>query len=67
MTTEISSARKRYDFGSVIVFGLGGIGTEITKSIGSVSRLSIKPWRDDLLKIQDLKLLQGYRGKKPAT
>ena len=63
----ILGAKKDNDFGSVIVFGLGGIGTEITKSIG----IGLPPLNQTLARrlIESsgiYKMLQGYRGKKPA-
>ncbi|HVN95016.1 MAG TPA: bifunctional acetate--CoA ligase family protein/GNAT family N-acetyltransferase [Syntrophorhabdaceae bacterium] len=63
----ILGAKKDNDFGSVIVFGLGGIGTEIMKSIG----IALPPLNQTLARrlIEDsgiYKMLQGYRGKQPA-
>ncbi len=63
----ILGAKKDNDFGSVIVFGLGGIGAEIMKSIG----IGLPPLNQTLARrlIEDSgisKILQGYRGKMPA-
>lgn len=63
----ILGAKKDNDFGSVIVFGLGGIGTEIMKSIG----IGLPPLNQTLARrlIEDsglYNMLQGYRGKTPA-
>ncbi len=63
----ILGAKKDNDFGSVIVFGLGGVAAEIMKSIG----IGMPPLNQTLAKrlIEDsgiLHMLQGYRGKKPA-
>ena len=63
----ILGAKKDNDFGSVIIFGLGGIGAEIMKSIG----IGLPPLNQTLAMrlIEDSgisKMLQGYRGKTPA-
>jgi acetyltransferase len=63
----ILGAKKDNDFGSVIVFGLGGIGAEIMKSIG----IGLPPLNQTLARrlIEDSgisRILQGYRGKTPA-
>ena len=63
----ILGAKKDNDFGSVIVFGLGGIGAEIMKSIG----IGLPPLNQTLARrlIEDSgisKMLQGYRGKTPT-
>jgi acetyltransferase len=63
----ILGAKKDNDFGSIIVFGLGGIGAEIMKSIG----IGLPPLNQTLARrlIEDSgisKMLQGYRGKTPA-
>ena len=67
ITRLILGAKKDNDFGSVIVFGLGGIGAEIMKSIG----IGLPPLNQTLARrlIEDSgisKMLQGYRGKTPA-
>jgi acetyltransferase len=63
----ILGAKKDNDFGSVIIFGLGGIGAEIMKSIG----IGLPPLNQTLAMrlIEDSgisRILQGYRGKTPA-
>lgn len=63
----ILGAKKDNDFGSIIVFGIGGISAEIMKSIG----IGIPPLNQTLARrlIEDSgisKMLQGYRGKTPA-
>jgi acetyltransferase len=63
----ILGAKKDNDFGSIIVFGIGGIGAEIMKSIG----IGLPPLNQTLARrlIEDSgisKMLQGYRGKTPA-
>ncbi len=63
----ILGAKKDNDFGSILVFGLGGIGTEIMKSIG----IGLPPLNQTLARrlIEDsgmYTMLQGYRGKTPA-
>jgi acetyltransferase len=63
----ILGAKRDNDFGSVIVFGLGGIGAEIMKSIG----IGLPPLNQTLARrlVEDSgisKMLQGYRGKMPT-
>ena len=63
----ILGTKKDKDFGSVIVFGLGGIETEIIKKIA----IGLPPMNQTLARrlIEDsgtYEMLQGYRGKKPA-
>jgi acetyltransferase len=63
----ILGAKKDNDFGSVIIFGLGGVGAEIMKSIG----IGLPPLNQTLAMrlIEDSgisRMLQGYRGKTPA-
>jgi acetyltransferase len=63
----ILGSKKDNDFGSVIVFGLGGIGTEILKSVA----IGLPPLNQTLARrlVEDsgiYKMLQGYRGKAPA-
>jgi len=63
----ILGAKKDKDFGSVILFGMGGIGTEVFKdiSIGLPPLNQTLAWR--LMEETEVyKMLQGYRGKKPA-
>jgi acetyltransferase len=63
----ILGAKKDKDFGSVILFGMGGIGTEIFKDIS----IGLPPLNQTLARrlmeeTKVYKMLQGYRGKKPA-
>jgi acetyltransferase len=63
----ILGTKKDKDFGSVIIFGLGGIETEIIKKIA----IGLPPMNQTLARrlIEDsgtYEMLQGYRGKKPA-
>ncbi|MCX5816739.1 MAG: bifunctional acetate--CoA ligase family protein/GNAT family N-acetyltransferase [Proteobacteria bacterium] len=63
----ILGTKKDKDFGSIILFGMGGIGTEIFKDIS----IGIPPLNQTLARrlmeeTQVYKMLQGYRGKKPA-
>lgn len=63
----ILGAKKDKDFGSVIIFGMGGIGTEIFKDIS----IGIPPLNQTLAhrlmeETQVYKMLQGFRGKTPA-
>jgi len=63
----ILGAKKDKDFGSVIIFGMGGIGTEIFRDIS----IGIPPLNQTLAQrlmeeTHIYKMLQGYRGKTPA-
>jgi acetyltransferase len=63
----ILGAKKDKDFGTVILFGMGGIGTEIFKDIS----IGLPPLNQTLARrlIEETKvynILQGYRGKTPA-
>lgn len=63
----ILGAKKDNDFGTVIVFGLGGVAAEIMKTVA----IGLPPFNQTLARrlIEDsgvLKMLQGYRGKMPA-
>ncbi|MCX8023054.1 MAG: bifunctional acetate--CoA ligase family protein/GNAT family N-acetyltransferase [Syntrophorhabdaceae bacterium] len=63
----ILGSKKDSDFGSVIVFGLGGIGTEIMRKVS----IGLPPMNQILARrlIEDsgiLHMLKGYRGKPPA-
>jgi acetyltransferase len=60
-------AKKDKDFGSIILFGLGGIGTEVFRDIS----IGLPPLNQTLARrlMEETKvypMLQGYRGKKPA-
>lgn len=60
-------AKKDRDFGSVIIFGMGGIGTEIFKDFS----IKLPPLNQTLARrlIEETtvyKILQGYRGKPSA-
>jgi len=63
----ILGAKKDKDFGTVILFGMGGIGTEIFKDIS----IGLPPLNQTLARrlIEETKvynILQGYRGKTSA-
>jgi len=63
----ILGAKKDRDFGSVILFGMGGIGTEILKDYA----IGLPPLNQTLARrlmeeTKVYKMLQGYRGKAPA-
>ncbi len=63
----ILGAKKDNDFGSIIVFGLGGISAEIMKSIS----IGLPPLNQTLARrlVEDSgisKMLLGYRGKTPT-
>ena len=63
----ILGAKKNEDFGSVILFGMGGIGVQIYRdfSIG-LPPLNQALARKLMEETRVYKLLQGYRGKPPA-
>lgn len=63
----ILGAKKDKDFGSIILFGMGGIGTEVFKDIS----IGLPPLNQTLARrlIEETKvynILKGYRGKTPA-
>jgi acetyltransferase len=63
----ILGTKKDKDFGSIILFGMGGIGTEVFKDIS----IGLPPLNQTLARrlmeeTEVYKMLQGYRGKKPA-
>ncbi|MCX5798043.1 MAG: bifunctional acetate--CoA ligase family protein/GNAT family N-acetyltransferase [Proteobacteria bacterium] len=63
----ILGTKRDKDFGSVILFGMGGIGTEIFKDIS----IGLPPLNQTLARrlmeeTEVFKMLQGYRGKPPA-
>lgn len=63
----ILGARKDRDFGSVILFGMGGVGAEIFRDFS----IGLPPLNQTLVRrlIEDTKvhkMIQGYRGKQPA-
>jgi acetyltransferase len=63
----IIGAKKDNDFGSVILFGMGGIGTEIFKDVS----IGLPPLNQTLARrlmeeTEVYKMLQGFRGRPPA-
>ncbi|PKN84263.1 MAG: acetyl-CoA synthetase, partial [Deltaproteobacteria bacterium HGW-Deltaproteobacteria-1] len=63
----ILGAKKDPDYGAVILFGMGGIGVEIFRDYA----LGLPPLNQALARrlmedTQVYKMMQGYRGKKPA-
>lgn len=63
----IIGAKKDKDFGSVILFGMGGVGVEVLKDVA----VSLPPLNQTLARrlMEETKvyrMLQGYRGKPPA-
>ncbi len=63
----ILGARKDRDFGSVILFGMGGVGVEIFRDFS----IGLPPLNQTLARrlMEDTKvhkMIQGYRGKPPA-
>jgi len=63
----ILGARKDRDFGSVILFGMGGTGAEVFRDFS----IGLPPLNQTLVRrlMEDTrvqKMLQGYRGKPPA-
>ena len=63
----ILGAKKDKDFGTVILFGMGGTGTEIFRDVS----IGLPPLNQTLARrlmeeTEVYRMLQGYRGKKPA-
>ncbi len=63
----IIGAKKDKDFGSVILFGMGGVGVEVLKDVA----VALPPLNQSLARrlMEETKvygMLQGYRGKQPA-
>ncbi len=63
----IVGAKKDNDFGTIILFGMGGIGTEIFKDVS----IGLPPLNQILARrlMQETKIyqvLKGFRGKRPA-
>jgi acetyltransferase len=64
----ILGAKKDKDFGAVILFGMGGIGTEIFHDVS----IGIPPLNQTLARrlmerTAVYRMLQGFRGKEPAS
>jgi len=64
----IVGAKKDNDFGTIILFGMGGIGTEIFKDVS----IGLPPLNQILARrlMEDTKIykvLKGFRGKRPAN
>jgi acetyltransferase len=63
----ILGAKKDRDFGSVILFGMGGIGVQILRDFAiGLSPLNQTLARKLMEETETYKMLQGYRGKAPA-
>ena len=63
----ILGAKKDNDFGSVILFGMGGIGVQILRDFAiSLTPLNQTLARRLMEETEVYKMLQGYRGKMPA-
>jgi acetyltransferase len=63
----ILGAKKDNDFGSVILFGMGGIGVQILRDFAiSLTPLTQRLARRLMEETEVYKMLQGYRGKMPA-
>jgi acetyltransferase len=63
----ILGAKKDNDFGSVILFGMGGIGVQILRDFAiGLSPLNQTLARRLMEETEVYKMLQGYRGKAPA-
>ena len=67
-TEVIIGTSKDPQFGPVIMFGLGGIFVEILKDVSfRVIPVKRKDAQEMIEEIKGLLLLQGYRGKEPAS
>jgi acetyltransferase len=63
----ILGAKKDSDFGSVILFGMGGIGVQMLRDFAvSLSPLNQSLARKLMQETDVYRMLQGYRGKMPA-
>ena len=63
----ILGAKKDSDFGSVILFGMGGIGVQILRDFAiGLSPLNQILARKLMEETEAYRMLQGYRGKAPA-
>ena len=63
----ILGAKKDSEFGSVILFGMGGIGVQILRDFAiGLSPLNQTLARRLMEETEVYKMLQGYRGKAPA-
>jgi acetyltransferase len=63
----ILGAKKDSDFGSIILFGMGGIGVQILRDFAiGLSPLNQTLARRLMEETEVYKMLQGYRGKAPA-
>ena len=61
----IAGLKKDPTFGHVVVFGLGGIYTEIIKDVSfRICPVELKDIKEMMQEIKGYKLLKGYRGKK---
>jgi acetyltransferase len=64
----IIGAKKDKDFGTIILFGMGGVGTEIFKDVS----IGLPPLNQTLARrlmeeTEVYRMLQGYRGETPAN
>ncbi len=67
-TEVIVGASKDAQFGPVIMFGLGGIFVELLKDVSfRVVPLERRDAQEMIEEIKGFPLLQGYRGKEPAS
>jgi len=67
-TEVIIGTSKDLQFGPVIMFGLGGIFVEILKDVSfRVIPVERKDAQEMIQEIKGYPLLQGYRGKEPAS
>jgi len=63
----ILGAKKDKDFGTIILFGMGGVGTEVFRDVA----IGLPPLNQTLARrlmeeTEVYKMLKGYRGKAPA-
>jgi len=64
-TEVILGAKKEEGYGHLVMFGLGGIFTEVLKdSQFSLAPLGLKESEDLIRRIRSIKLLEGSRGQK---
>jgi acyl-CoA synthetase (NDP forming) len=67
-TEVIIGTTKDPQFGPVIMFGLGGVFVELLKDVSfRIIPVRLKDAQEMIQEIKGYRLLQGYRGKEPAS
>ncbi len=64
----IIGAKRDKVFGPVVMFGLGGIFTEVLKDVSfRLAPITKKEAKEMIKEIKGFKILKGYRGQEPAN